>query len=63
MAIDEAITEDSQAVPILQSGAAGVFLYMGCWHLLQDVIKKRSIFDFISYALGYAGMTTLAIWT
>ena len=51
------------AVPVLQSGASGVFLYMGFWHLLIDMIQELDMLDFGIYALGYGLMSSLAIWT
>ncbi|EGD82232.1 hypothetical protein PTSG_02903 [Salpingoeca rosetta] len=64
LGIKTTITSDSnQAVPILQAGASGVFLYMGFWHLLHDMITDIDLVDFFIYALGYGTMSTLAIWT
>eukprot|EP00043_Microstomoeca_roanoka_P012932 m.125858 g.125858 ORF g.125858 m.125858 type:complete len:277 (-) comp15629_c0_seq1:444-1274(-) len=63
LGIQTSIEDSNQAVPILQAGAAGVFLYMGFWHLLHEMLDEKSLVDFFIYVAGYGAMSALAVWT
>lgn len=55
------------AVTVLQSLAAGAFLYLGGWHLVQHAMEDMKSpwtcrFGFAAYGIGFGLMSALALW-
>lgn len=56
------------ASTVLRALAAGVFLYLGTWHLIthakleghEQLVRRWA---WAAYAIGFGAMSTLAIWT
>lgn len=56
------------AIAVLQSLAAGAFLYLGGWHLIRHALDELSTpfstrLGFLFFLIGFGIMSALGIWT